>query len=268
MLTKQLLIEADGLQIHDVRCGRPRGSWSAPEPSVSHAVVFVRRGCFLRKVDGDRAVLDPAVAYFERPGHQQQVAHPFDTGDVCTTVTLPGWLTDELHPLPDRPVFTDPRIDLAHRVLVARARVEPDPFEAGERALLLVTDLLEPSVAVETGRPATRAARRRIVDDARQSLAQNLTASLRGLARTVAVSPHHLSRIFRACTGQTLTRYRNRVRVRLALERLAGGEDDLATLAADLDFADHAHLDRVVRRETGHTPSALRSALANRARSS
>jgi len=38
----------------------------------------------------------------------------------------------------------------------------------------------------------------------------------------------------------------------------------LARLAADLGFADQAHLARVVRRELGATPSLLREQLATR----
>jgi AraC-like DNA-binding protein len=37
---------------------------------------------------------------------------------------------------------------------------------------------------------------------------------------------------------------------------------NLARLAADLGFADQSHLCRVVREETGRTPSALRDVLA------
>ena len=82
------------------------------------------------------------------------------------------------------------------------------------------------------------------------------------LANLVAVSPHHLSRVFKAETGETISRYRNRLRVRLTLERLAEGELCLARLAAELGFADQAHLARVVRRELGATPSLLRERLA------
>jgi len=52
------------------------------------------------------------------------------------------------------------------------------------------------------------------------------------------------------------------LRARAALERVAGGERDLARLAADVGFADQSHLARVVRRETGRPPSALRALLA------
>jgi transcriptional regulator GlxA family with amidase domain len=53
-----------------------------------------------------------------------------------------------------------------------------------------------------------------------------------------------------------------RLRVRGALERLGGGERDLARLAADTGFVDQSHLCRVIRQETGSTPAELRAALA------
>jgi AraC-like DNA-binding protein len=113
------------------------------------------------------------------------------------------------------------------------------------------------------GRPATAAARRRVVSAAREALASNPRAGVIELARRVAVSPHHLSRVFKAETGLTISRYRNRLRVRLALERLSEGEPCLARLAADLAFADQAHLARVVRQELGATPSSFRGRLAS-----
>jgi AraC-like DNA-binding protein len=44
-----------------------------------------------------------------------------------------------------------------------------------------------------------------------------------------------------------------------ALDRLLHAEPDLAGLAAELGFADQAHLTRVVRAEVGLPPGALRS---------
>jgi AraC-like DNA-binding protein len=117
---------------------------------------------------------------------------------------------------------------------------------------------------VASGRPATVLARKRVVGEAREALVETPRAGVIELARRVAVSPHHLSRVFRTETGETISRYRNRLRVRLALERLASGEPCLARLAADLGFADQGHLARVVRRELGATPSLLREALATR----
>lgn len=75
------------------------------------------------------------------------------------------------------------------------------------------------------------------------------------------VSPFSLSRAFTAEMGVSLTRYRNRVRVARALDRLEHGENNFAVLAADLGFADQAHLCRTVRQHLGRTPTALRRLL-------
>jgi len=81
------------------------------------------------------------------------------------------------------------------------------------------------------------------------------------LANAVTTSPHHLRRIFASSTGSTISRYRNPIRVRLALERIAEGEESLALVAAELGFADQAHLTRVVRDHAAEPPSRLRCAL-------
>jgi transcriptional regulator GlxA family with amidase domain len=89
-----------------------------------------------------------------------------------------------------------------------------------------------------------------------------LTAGLEDLARLVACSPQHLSRVFRRVTGRSLTFYRNELRVRAVLGRLEVGDQGLRTLAAEYGFADQAHLTRVVRRHLRTTPAALRELLA------
>src|SRR5438034_159449 len=104
---------------------------------------------------------------------------------------------------------------------------------------------------VASGRPATGRARRALADGVREALAERPGRSLPELAQLLAVSPHHLSRVFRAQTGHTIARHRMRLRVRAALDRFAEGERELARLAAELGFADQAHLTRAVRAETG-----------------
>jgi AraC-like DNA-binding protein len=266
MLLKTVLLDEAGIRLEDVRCASHRTDWSPPEPSSGHAVVFVRRGCFRRRVDGAEALLDPAVVYFENPGDEQQVAHPCDGGDACTVIHLSAALAAEIcggdPGLPEQPLFTDNSLDLEQRGLVAAA-TSADAFELTERSLLLVADVLERAhpARAGAGRPSTVAARRRAVEDAREALTADPRVGVRELARAVAVSPHHLSRIFSAQTGESISRYRNRIRVRLVLERLAGGETSLARLAADLGFADQAHLTRVVRGHVGRAPSQLRLSL-------
>ena len=230
--------------MEDVRCTCGRSSWSSPEAASAYTIVFVRRGCFRRRVDGVVHVADAATAYFERPGEEQQVAHPAEGGDVCTQLTLSPEYVDE----GPEPQLTEPEVDLAQRLLLAAG----DSDEFVECAVALADRLLERQDPLRS---------RGFVEAAREALATDPLLGLQELARIVSVSPYHLSRVFRAQTGETVSRYRNRLRVRLALERLAEGEDSLARLAAELGFADHAHLSRVVREEVGRSPSELRKNL-------
>jgi AraC-like DNA-binding protein len=241
VLSKTCVVESGGFKLEDVRCACGRSSWSAPEETSSFTIVFVRRGCFRRRVNGVEHVLDPVTAYFERPAEEQQVAHPDDGGDACTQLTLP---TEYALDGPE-PHFTEARVDLEQRLLLRCS--EGDEFV--ERAVAIADRLLERPAPVRV---------RRFVDRTREAIAADPTLDLQELARIAAVSPHHLSRTFRAETGETISRYRNRVRIRIALERIADGEASLARLAAELGFADQAHLSRVVRGELWRTPSELR----------
>ncbi len=87
------------------------------------------------------------------------------------------------------------------------------------------------------------------------------TLNLHTLATAVNVSPRQLARVFKANTGLTVGQYRTRIRVRLALERLAEGEGDLSRLANDLGFFDHSHFSRTVTSELGVPPRELRALL-------
>jgi AraC-like DNA-binding protein len=257
-LSKTCVAESAGFRLDDVRCGCGRASWSAPEQVGRYSIVFVRRGCFRRRVGGAEFLLDPATAYLERPGEEYRVAHPAEGGDACTQLTLPPELIEDGPHVELR--FTRPDVDLAQRLLV-RAPGD-DEVEFVDRAVAIADMLLDSRAPrAAAARAAAAAARRRVVEVAREAIAHDSTLDLVALARAAAVSPHHLSRTFRAETGETVSRYRNRIRVRLALERLAEGEDRLARLAAELGFADQAHLSRVVREEVRRTPTSLRAAL-------
>jgi AraC-like DNA-binding protein len=266
MLRRTALLDEAGLRLEDIRCASGRADWSQPEPCNGHGVVFVRQGCFRRRSNGVEALLDPAVVYFENPGYEQQIAHPHDGGDACTVFALASETAAQLWGgdprLPSEPLFSDTSLDFQHRRLLSHANTT-ETFELAERAILLLARILERAHAarVAAGRPSTAATRRRAVDEARELLMRP-RIGLFELARAVAVSPHHLSRIFGEATGSSISQYRNRVRVRIALDRIADGERSLAQLAADLGFADHAHLTRVVRRQVGDAPSRLRALLS------
>ena len=85
--------------------------------------------------------------------------------------------------------------------------------------------------------------------------------TLQTVAAAASVSPHHLTRTFKENTGMTMGRYRNRMRVRLALEWIADGDDDFTRIAHDLGFSDHAHFSRTVMAEVGLQPRTVRRLL-------
>jgi AraC-like DNA-binding protein len=240
MLNRRVVLDSDAIAIEDFACRHPERRGQAVESSARHAIVLVRRGCFIRSADGVESLLDPTLAYCMNPGEEERFDHPQTNGDDCTTVALDPALVALLwggeETLPSGPLQIPPGLDLAHRLLLAAGRRGADPDELTERAVTIAAATLEQvdSDRVAAGRPATARARRVLVDGARELLAEEPGCPLPKLARTLAVSPHHLSRIFRVATGDTISRHRRRLRTRAALERLAGGEHDLARLAADV----------------------------------
>jgi AraC-like DNA-binding protein len=268
MLRARMLLDRDGVTVADVACRHQAGPGRESEQATAHVIVFVRRGCFVRRADGSEILLDPTVAYCLNPGQELRYDHPHPHGDDCTAVNLDNqlvaaiWGGDPV--LPSHPIPTPPEIDLEHRQLVARARRGAEPEEVLEGAIALTAKALEVADPgrVASGGPSTSRRRQALAGAAREALAADPNRSLIDLADELAVSPHHLSRVFRSLTGRTIARHRMRLRTRSALERLADGERNLARLAADVGFTDQSHLCRVVRGETGRTPSALRAALA------
>ena len=266
MLTVRTVFIADGVSLAEVACRHEQGRGEV-DPAPARMLVLVRRGCFARSANGVVSVLDPTVACFINPGEEQRYDHPHDNGDDCTAIGVDATLASTVHGgEPDLPVGAipiSPTLDLAHRTLLAQARRGDDRHQLYERALRLITAVVESASPgrVASGSPGGARVRHALAAAAREALADRPERTLTELARELSVSPHHLSRVFSASTGHTISRHRMRLRTRAALERLAAGDNDLARLAADLGFADQSHLCRVVRSESGVPPSVLRRLL-------
>jgi AraC-like DNA-binding protein len=254
-------------ELAEVHCDRDGRGFGAPERTYLHALVFVRRGAFVRQADGVGALLDSSAAYLSAPGIEQRFAHPVSGGDDCVALYLSPPLIaaicggDPWVALPSVP--TDAASELAIRRAISAWRAD-DPDKSLEEQVVRVTaSLLARRLPrrVAGGRPAT-ATHQRLAARAREILLAEPATGLVELGRQTGCSPHHLSRVFSQVTGSSVSSYRNRIRVSRALDRIAEGERDLAALAHDLGFADHAHLTRTVRAVTGLTPSACRAALA------
>lgn len=232
------------------------------------AIILVRTGRYGRRVNGRYSVVDSTQCYVQQAGEEELIEHLGGQGHRGTVFTLLPDTLPALWRVRSRLVATEfrttPAVDLAHRLLLAECRRGGDSASIAEMGTALVAGLVAGWVRSPhpTHRRGTSAATRRIVDIARELMSiGSAPPSLRSVAAAASVSPEYLTRVFRQSTGLTLSQYRNRLRVRLGLEMLANGEDDLSRIAHDLGFADHSHFSRTIMAEVGLQPRALRSLL-------
>ncbi|MGH3967458.1 MAG: helix-turn-helix transcriptional regulator [Mycobacterium sp.] len=266
MLSTVTLAARPQFSLYTYTCRPDCSGWSPDTPSVGPRLVLVQSGRFRRRGRDGPIDHDPTVGYLGMPGEEEYFAHPHG-GDVCTSVQLSAatWreLVGEPRALRRWMVYVDARLELAHRRLLAAAPADVD-YHLAEELLRVIAAALRG--ATENRVPVTdppRPADARLVQRARAAIHDNHPAAqgLFLLAELLGTSPYRLSRAFPRELGVSLTRYRNRVRVGRALERLQRGESTVADLAASLGFADQAHFSRVVREHVGQTPSALRREL-------
>lgn len=250
MRVSRLLVDRPEFSIRAVTCRDDHATWSPPEPVPEPGVVLVRSGGFRRRGRGGEVLADRTMGYAKLPGDEEHFAHPYG-GDECTSIRLGPDLWQGV----SGPIYVDARLDLAHRLLWRAAHGDDPDFAVAERLVQLLDRT--PRVAASDGD-------RTAVERAREAIRSGHpeAGGLVPLARLVGVSPYRLSRAFPSIVGVPLTRYRNRVRVGAALDRIEQGETSLARLAFDLGFADQAHLTRTVRAHFGHTPRELRRLLA------
>lgn len=244
--------------ISAVTCRDDHKGWSEVESPGSYRVVLVRRGRFRRRTRFGSADLDRTLGYVGVPGEEEHFAHPFG-GDVCTAVSVRPALWRSLAgdaALTRSTVYIDACLDLVHRRVLAAGS---DSHLAEHLLTLLGTAIAQavpgPSPSSAGSGPFVAAARAAIHEG------HPASRELFPLAAFLGVSPYRLSRAFSREVGVSLTHYRNRVRVAAALDRLEQGETNLATLAADLGFADQSHLTRTLRTHLNQTPTSLRHLL-------
>jgi AraC family transcriptional regulator len=102
--------------------------------------------------------------------------------------------------------------------------------------------------------PVVREAVRAIQEVLARRYAEPLT--LTALADHVGLSPWHLSRSFRVEAGLGVHRYRTRLRVLAALDRIRDARrPELARIAVEVGFSSHSHLSREFRAFFGAPPS-------------
>jgi AraC-like DNA-binding protein len=268
--------------VTDVAC-RCRDRAAGPEEYSDRSnFAFTRRGVFVKHIGREAVVADPNQVVFFNAGEPYRVSHPAAGGDDCTSFTFaPDVLADAVArydpAVRDRPGppfrFTHAPSGPADLVLQHQLRrclpslTGPD-LAADELAVTLLGSVVAAAYRVRGARPVGRRPATERAHRERAAATQALLAArfpeplgLDEIARAVHSSPFHLARLFRRATGLPIHRYRLRLRLAAALERLAGGADDLTALALDLGFSSHSHFSDAFRRAFHLPPSQFRRRL-------
>jgi AraC-like DNA-binding protein len=97
-------------------------------------------------------------------------------------------------------------------------------------------------------------------DELAAALIRNPSLKLSPWGETNGIPPWAVSRGFALVFGFSPEAFRARIRARHALKRIYDTQAPLASIAADLGFADQSHMTRSVKQLAGIAPQAWRSA--------
>ena len=275
---ERLLYETPIVGIGTFRCRASHPMFRDSGPSSTYCFVFPRTSVWIQHA-GERPFLaNPRVVTFYNQGQEYSRQKLSADGDRGEWFALnPEVAADVLAASAPsalgrgRSVFgvshgpSDPQVYLLQRRLVEHVRAYDgvDPLRVEET----VIHLLERTARLAAGtqgavlNPVTKR-RRDLVDAAREYLARSVSrrVPLSELAASLSCSVFHLCRAFRQVQGTTLHAYQEDLRLRLALETIAGGGSDLTRVALDFGYSSHSHFTAAFRRHFGMTPSNVASA--------
>ncbi|HZM26212.1 MAG TPA: AraC family transcriptional regulator [Gemmatimonadales bacterium] len=281
-LARKVLFAGPLVRLVDVRCREVSSTCSGEERADTHQLIVVRAGVFVKHpafASRQSLVAEPMHALLLNRHNPFRISHPARGGDDCTVLEISpdavtevaAWLEERIRDRPQTPflishaLFTAPmRIEL-HRIRSAAWRAA-DPMAGEERLLELLGQVLAGGYRAHGRRKAprreeTRRAQRDLVERTRLILSSSAAKSwsLSELAREVASSPFHLTRVFHATTGMPIHRYLRDLRLALALEQLGSARGRLSEVAVRSGFATHSHFSTAFRRAFGVTPSLSQS---------
>ena len=256
-----LLFRSDVVAAGKFRCPSTHPLFRDSGPCSHHTFVFPRTVTRIRVDDGRTLTGSPSAVLFYNQDQLYTRAKVSDV-DASDWYTVADDVLGEMLRTDDlrRPFrMTDAPIDaktfLAQRAIFDRldARTPIDALEVEESILNVLRRVVARVPIAQKKRDA--------VEDVKAIVARYAARnpSLRELAAAVSMSPFELCRTFRAQTGETITKYRHTLRLRLALDQLRDRRLDLTALALDLGYSSHSHFTFAFRRAFGITPSAWRA---------
>lgn len=241
------------------------------------AIEFMRVGCFAKRIGSRWTLTDANAAAIFRRDREFDVDHPTAKPTQGTTLRFHADALEQLardglgvtrsdfetaRSLGESP--TSPRCHVLHRSMLQLCGngtmdsvLFMDTVRATVAPMFAALGSLKP---VRDALPLRHAEHRRL-QSIRELIQHRLPRSvhLKELADHLGCSEPYVCRWFHAKAGIPLHRYVLRLRLRLALERLAANEG-LSSLALRCGFSSHSHLTTAFRREFGLSPSRVRGA--------
>lgn len=278
---ERVLFRNEELLVGEFWCPPQSARWrTLNRVSPAAHVVFPRTRVAIRQVGRETVLADRNLVIFYNPGQRFFRTLRDAHGDHCYFVEVePGaWaaLTGDEGETELAFAFgpSDPEVYLLQHAAIAHLRERWwDPLLVEENLAEAVTRAVADARAfhgrrTRPRRRSTSAAHRNLVDEAKELLGEQLgeRLTLAEIAAALCTSKYHLARIFRAQTGFSLHGYRNQLRLRVALERLADPGTRVSALAHALGYVSHSHLTSSFRQAFGLTPSEARAGCARRRR--
>jgi AraC family transcriptional regulator len=282
----QVVFATESVTIGAFRCPTNHPSFRDSGPIKDDCFVFPRTAVVIQHRDGRPFVADPTVVTLYNRDQAYERRPLARDGDRCDWYAVSADILRSalLHRDPaaaeeDRPIrFThapsDPATYFAQRRLFVQVSQHGDADGLGteERVVALLDRVLGHAYRGTRNRLSGRHLPHAVdlADAAKRWVAPRVAArlTLARIARALDCSAFHLCRSFRQATGVTLQMYREQVRLRMALERLEGGERDLSRVALDLGYSSHSHFTACFRRVFGEPPSLARRSLVGSPRAS
>jgi AraC family transcriptional regulator len=286
--TFRLLFGGEGVGLFDWRCPGCDTPAHQEEYNDAYEIVVVRRGAFLREVDGVPAFVAAGTLTLAAPGEVHRIHHPVPGGDACSVFrasadgvremlgAMDPSQRDSRHPrFPLSQAPLGGREYLLHRLALRAAATGADLVEQEESAIRFLSAALAYAWARSNGSagrvprltgPAWARALEytaRVQEVIGRRFHERLTLAKIGCA--VQCSPFHLSRLFASVTGLPIHRALLRHRLRHALERVLDSGESLSAIAFSTGFSSHSHLTDAFRREFGCSPDLIRRRLPPRA---
>ncbi|HEX6286529.1 MAG TPA: AraC family transcriptional regulator [Acidimicrobiia bacterium] len=255
-----ILLSTGQLSLGLSRCGPISPHRTEEEIESQFILVFPLAGVFGVDWEGWGTSATPSKAIMFSMGQTRRVDHPHGGHDRSAFISMdPQFAEAFLNGSGEFRVAaanTSPGLDYRLRRLIAAARIgcvsslEVEEFTTGAMEELTRGDAVAPPDA-----------RRAVISEAETYLSVHFREScdLSTLARAVGYSPHHLSRLFKQVTGETVSRRRTRLRLASAISEILDGADDLSRVAVDSGFYDHSHMTVAFRSHLGIRPNEVRS---------